>query len=112
MGVYTSAWSTYMARRNAALALFFCEVIFVIAAIYAWSDVRTFLVPGVLICAVASFYVFRLWQTWPCPRCGKPFLGGTGSGGVILHLMSIFISLGRTKCPHCGLTKETIVANT
>jgi hypothetical protein len=55
--------------------------------------------------AIAGWVVPMIFQadkliSWPCPRCGEPFAGGT----VLLRAISFWNPLP-LECAHCGLSK-------
>jgi hypothetical protein len=109
MGVYTEAWNTYKARRNAALALFFTEIIFV--SVYANSTSNTVTsgigLAGIFVCIPILSYVLWLLHQWPCPHCGHRFVVGSWTSPLISVISLPFSK----KCPQCGMTKYAIIAN-
>ncbi|MFZ0821022.1 MAG: hypothetical protein WAM91_13200 [Candidatus Acidiferrales bacterium] len=108
MGVYTSAWSTYKARRNAALAAFVCELILFVAIFFLTTHTREYegAVAALFAMAATNMYFSYRWTAWPCPKCGKSFFGG----GRVNPIASITLSAMVKNCRRCGFAKSEIIA--
>ena len=94
-GKYAASWAEY--KRLARYELFAVVGIVLIPILFlpvlsllnlSWP---LELVAFVLFLAAAYFHYCR--YIWPCPRCGEPFNGRLGIGGI------------REECQNCALPK-------
>ena len=100
VGEYPSAWKKYKALRRA----FFISVLGIFPAVLiasviehrvlglSSSNISTL---TLVTCFVALFILNHLYTSWPCPKCGKPFVN---NGNWVWWT---------SKCVHCGLPKYT-----
>jgi hypothetical protein len=110
MSDYKNAWNAYKMSRNAALAAFFGEIIFLATAYHFKLDNRAGLMAmlGFFVCVVVAIVVQKRLRNWTCPRCGTHFFS-KGVGGALLFIL---FSSAAKSCIHCGPTKKEIIANT
>jgi len=100
---YRSQWQAYRNRRNLIAVILVAEFLsffpfwILVATIerHFFSPNKLFFPAAFLFGAVYLFTGSRL-RRWPCPRCGKNFLG--------TMLATSETVLGRT-CAHCGLPR-------
>ncbi|HEV3218501.1 MAG TPA: hypothetical protein VGZ48_01920 [Candidatus Acidoferrales bacterium] len=109
MALYTNAWNDYKSRRNIALAAFTCEIILFAAVFFLTPHTTPYITVLVVVIALAfvNMFLSYRWTAWPCPKCGRPFLGA----GRVNPVAGIALSALRNKCLRCGLTKSEIIAN-
>jgi hypothetical protein len=108
MGTYTNAWSEFKSRRNNALVAIFCAFAL---GIYAFSqDHNRTIYPvafiATIFCMTGATFFYRRWRSWPCPKCGKPFMANRGD----TFGEGIYLTFGTKHCSYCGLTKSDIIA--
>jgi hypothetical protein len=98
METYTEQWNRYRRRRLLCFVLFLMFVPVGMAAMeLSWKMLRT-AKPGFAVAIVWVLLLLSssLWLlAWPCPRCGKTYIGNWFNGNLFLF----------RKCVHCGLPK-------
>jgi hypothetical protein len=109
MGDYTNAWNDYKSRRNLALTAFTCEIFLLVTVFFLTPHTTQYIaaVAGVFALAIVSMFLSYRWTAWPCPKCGKPFLGG----GRVNPIAGITLSAMTKQCRRCGFAKSEIIGN-
>jgi hypothetical protein len=100
VGEFPSTWKKYKALKRA----FFVSVLGIFPAVMVAGviehrvlglDSSKISAPTLVIWFVALFILNLRYTSWPCPRCGKPFVN---NGNWVWWT---------NKCVHCGLPKYT-----